>query len=115
MSRLSDTALYKYEPRLLSRSMTILKPSSKTCCWIVSRTFDGAVVLGFSLFVVRLRPACNAVALRAGDEVASVSTDGILILHRNLSGEHGQWSTRWRIGCQPISAGRQLACRVPID
>src|SRR5216117_1822082 len=90
MSRLSDTALYKYEPRLLSRSMTILKPSSKTCFWIVSRTFDGAVVLGFSLFVVRLRPACNAVALRAGDEVASVSTDGILIVDRNLSRERGQ-------------------------
>src|SRR5882724_6410531 len=103
MSRLSDTALYKYEPRLLSRSTTILKPSSKTCCWIVSRTFDGAVVLGFSLFVVRLR-----------DEVASASTDGILIVDRNLWQQRGQRSTG-RIGCQPISAGRQPACRVPID
>src|SRR6478672_2171693 len=69
MSRLSDTALYKYEPRLLSRSITILKPSSKTCCWIVSRTFAGAILFCFSLFVVRLR-----------DEVASVSTGGILIV-----------------------------------
>src|SRR6266487_2583070 len=83
MSRLSDTALYKYEPRLLSRSMTILKPSSKTCRWIVSRTFDGAVVLGFSLFVVRLR-----------DEVASASTDGILIVDRNLSRQRGQRGER---------------------
>src|SRR2546427_13001518 len=91
MSRLSDTALYKYEPRLLSRSMTILKPSSKTCFWIVSRTFDGAVVLGFSLFVVRLR-----------DEVASASTDGILIVDRNLSRERGQ---RGSAGILPAWSG----------
>src|SRR6266404_1434728 len=91
MSRLSDTALYKYEPRLLSRSITILKPSSRTCCWIVSRTFDGAVVLSFSLFVVRLR-----------DEVASASTDGILIVDRNLSRERGQ---RGSAGILPACSG----------
>src|SRR6266478_5274019 len=99
MSRLSDWALYKYEPRLLSRSMTILKPSSKTCCWIVSRTFDGAVVLGFSLFVV----------LR--DEVASASTDGILIVDRNLSRERGQWST----GILPGKLTFESAGETPAD
>src|SRR4029077_10933979 len=69
MSRLPETAFCKYEPRLLSRSTTILKPSSKTCCSIVSRTFDGTIAFCFSLFVVRLR-----------DEAASVSTGGILIV-----------------------------------
>src|SRR5207244_3182957 len=100
MSRLSDTALYKYEPRLLSRSMTILKPSSKTCCWIVSRTFDGAVVLGFSLFVV----------LR--DEVASASTDGILIVDRNLSRERGQ---RGSAGILPGKLTFESAGETPAD
>src|SRR4030095_10200907 len=68
MSGRLSTRLCRYEPRLLSRSTTTLKPSSKTCCSIVSRTFDGTIAFCFSLFVVRLR-----------DEAASVSTGGILI------------------------------------
>jgi hypothetical protein len=47
---------------------------------MVSRIFDGAIAFCFSLFAVRLR-----------DEVASVSTDGILIVDRNLWRECGQW------------------------
>src|SRR5947208_6600139 len=80
MSRLPVTALYKYEPRLLSRSTTTLKPSSNTCRSIVSRTFDGAICFSFSLFTVRLRA-----------ETASASTGGILIVDRNLWRERGQW------------------------
>src|SRR5207253_678883 len=83
MRRRLSTLLDKYEPRLLSRSTTILKPSSKTCCSIVSRTFDDAIVprlRDFSLFAVRFR-----------DGTASVSTGGILIIDRNLWRERGQW------------------------
>src|SRR5437588_5948461 len=83
MSRLSETALCKYEPRLLSRSTTTLKPSSKTCCSIVSSTIDGEIVWqlrDFSFFVARLR----------GEE-ASVSTGRILIVDRNLWRQCGQW------------------------
>ena len=79
MSRLSETALCRYEPRLLSRSITILKPSSKTCCSMVSRTFDGDIPFCFSLFVVRLR-----------DEAASVSTGGILIVEISRGQRLGQ-------------------------
>src|SRR6266436_7836106 len=68
MRRRLSTRLYKYEPRLLSRSTTILKPSSKTCCSIVSRTFDGAICFCFSLFAVRFL-----------GETASASAGGILI------------------------------------
>jgi hypothetical protein len=45
-----------------------LKPSSKMCRSIVSRTFDAVIRFPFSLFVARLR-----------GEAASVSTGGILI------------------------------------
>src|SRR2546423_8781529 len=79
MSRLSETALCRYEPRLLSRSTTTLNPSSKTCCSIVSRTFDGDIAFCFSLFVARLR-----------DEAASVSTGGILIVEISRSEMVGQ-------------------------
>src|SRR6266513_691718 len=69
MRRRLSILLYKYEPRLLSRSTTILKPSSNTCCSISSRIFEGDMAFCFSLFVVRLR-----------EEAGSVSTGGILIV-----------------------------------
>src|SRR6185312_10752451 len=79
MRGLSVTALYKHEPRLLSRSTTILKPSSKTCCSISSRIFEDDIAFCFSLFVVRLR-----------DEAASVSTGGILIGDSSRDETRGQ-------------------------
>src|SRR4029450_3283259 len=75
----SSTALYKYEPRLLSRSTTILKPSSKTCCSIVWRTFAGAIGFSASLFGVRFRV-----------EGVSARTGAILIQDRNCDAERGQ-------------------------
>src|SRR5258708_19865197 len=79
MSRLPETAFCKYEPRLWSRSTTILKPSSKTCCSISSRISDGDIALCFSLFVARLR-----------GEAASVSTGGILIVEISRDQRLGQ-------------------------
>src|SRR5207302_4443628 len=84
MRRLLVTALCKYDPRLLSRSTTTLKPSSRTCCSIVSRIFDGAIAFCSSLFAVRLR-----------DEGASVSTDGILIVESSRSEMVGQPAQLW--------------------
>src|SRR5207253_10984725 len=83
MRRRLSTLLNKYEPRLLSRSTTILKPSSNTCCSIVSRTFAGAIVprlRDFSLFGVRF---CV--------EGVSARTGAILIRDRNLLQRLGQW------------------------
>src|SRR5439155_25511111 len=80
MRRRLSTLLNKYEPRLLSRSTTILKPSSNTCCSIVSRTFDDAICFCLSLFAVRFL-----------GETAPSSTGGILIVDRNLWRERGQW------------------------
>src|SRR5882762_8448525 len=80
MRRRLSTLLCRYEPRLLSRSTTILKPSSNTCCSIVSRTFAGGIGFAASLFGVRFR--VEGVSARAG---------AILIQDRNLSRECGQW------------------------
>ena len=41
----------------------------------------------------------------------SARTGAILIQDRNLLRPDGQRAARRRIGCQPVSAGRQLACR----
>src|SRR6266576_4497443 len=79
MRRRLSTRLCRYEPRLLSRSTTILKPSSKTCCSIVSRTFDAAIGFSASLFGVRFRV-----------EGVSARTGAILIRDRNLLRERGQ-------------------------
>src|SRR5919109_5221772 len=85
MRRRLSTLLCRYEPRLLSRSTTILKPSSNTCCSIVSRTFAGGIVpllRDFSLFGVRFRV-----------EDVSARTGAILIQDRNLLREFGQWGS----------------------
>src|SRR4029434_160792 len=79
MRRRLPTRLCRYEPRLLSRSTTILKPSSKTCCSIVSRTFAGAIVFSVSLFGVRCRV-----------EGVSARTGAILIQDRNCDPKRGQ-------------------------
>src|SRR5438094_10420899 len=82
MRRRLSTLLNKYEPRLLSRSTTILKPSSNTCCSIVSRTFAGAIVprlRDFSLSGVRF---CV--------EGVSARTGAILIRDRNCDTNRGQ-------------------------
>src|SRR6266550_5330438 len=79
MRRRLSTRLCRYEPRLLSRSTTILKPSSKTWCSIVSRTFDAAIGFSASLFGVRFRV-----------EGVSARTGAILIRDRNLLRERGQ-------------------------
>src|ERR1051326_7269599 len=79
MRRRLPTLLCRYEPRLLSRSTTILKPSSKTCSSIVWRTFAGAIAFSVSLFGVRFRV-----------EGVSVRTGAILIQDRNLLRERGQ-------------------------
>src|SRR5437016_12597658 len=83
MRRRLSTRLYRYEPRLLSRSTTILKPSSKTCCSIVSRTFDGAIGPSASFFGVRFRV-----------EGVSARTGAILIRDRNLLRQCGQRHAR---------------------
>src|SRR6266436_7977378 len=85
MRRRLSTRLCRYEPRLLSRSTTILNPSSKTCCSIVSRTFDGAIVFSASLFGVRFRV-----------EGVSARTGAILIRDRKLLRQRGQRSTGHR-------------------
>src|SRR5712675_668733 len=82
MRRRLSTRLCRYEPRLLSRSTTILKPSSKTRCSIVSRTFDAAIGFSVSLFGVRFRV-----------EGVSARTGAILIRDRNLLRPRGQRST----------------------
>src|SRR6266581_3794793 len=82
MSRRLSTWLCRYEPRLLSRSTTILKPSSKTWCSIVSRTFDAATGFSASRFGVRFRV-----------EGVSARTGAILIRDRNLLRQRGQRST----------------------
>src|SRR6266550_4576214 len=79
MRRRLSTRLYRYEPRLLSRSTTILKPSSKTCCSIVWRTFEGAIGFSASRFGVRFR--LGGVSARTG---------AILIGDRNLLRQRGQ-------------------------
>src|SRR5437016_8806310 len=82
MRRRLPTRLCRYEPRLLSRSTTILKPSSKTCCSIVSRTFAAAIGFSASRFGVRFRV-----------EGVSARTGAILIRDRNLLRQRGQRST----------------------
>src|SRR2546421_4638143 len=82
MRRRLSTRLCRYDPRLLSRSTTILKPSSNTCCSIVSRTFDAAIGFSASLFGVRFRI-----------EGVSARTGAILIVDRNLRRQSGQRST----------------------
>src|SRR5215472_218401 len=79
MRRRLPTRLCKYEPRLLSRSTTILKPSSKTCCSIVWRTFAGASAFSASRFGVRFRV-----------EGVSARTGAILIRDRNCDPKRGQ-------------------------
>src|SRR5215831_19987990 len=79
MRRRLSTRLYRYEPRLLSRSTTILKPSSKTCSSIVWRTLAGAIAFSASRFGVRFRV-----------EGVSARTGAILIQDRNLLRERGQ-------------------------
>src|SRR5947207_5702412 len=79
MRRRLSTRLYRYEPRLLSRSTTILKPSSKTCCSIVWSTFEGAIGFSASRFGVRFR--VGGVSARTG---------AILIRNRNLLRQRGQ-------------------------
>src|SRR5258707_7722335 len=79
MRRRLSTRLCRYEPRLLSRSTTILKPSSKTCCSIVSRTFAGAIGFSASRLSVRFRV-----------EGVSARTGAILIRDRNLWRQRGQ-------------------------
>src|SRR4030095_8690093 len=79
------TRLCRYEPRLLSRSTTILKPSSKTCCSIVSSTLAGAIGFSASRFGVRFRV-----------EGVSARTGAILIVARNLWRRRGQWRARSR-------------------
>src|SRR5207249_9954423 len=81
MRRRLSTRLYRYEPRLLSRSTTILKPSSKTCCSIVWRTFAGAIAFSVSLFGVRFRV-----------EGVSARTGAILIREINCGETPGQQS-----------------------
>src|SRR5436309_1705821 len=82
MRRRLSTRLCRYEPRLLSRSTTILNPSSKTCCSIVWRTFAAAIGFSASLFGVRFRV-----------EGVSARTGAILIRDRNLLRRRGQRST----------------------
>src|SRR6266446_1876744 len=82
MRRRLSTRSCRYEPRLLSRSTTILKPSSKTWCSIVSRTFDAAIGFSASLFGVWFRV-----------EGVSARTGAILIRDRNLLRQCGQRST----------------------
>src|SRR6266481_7809040 len=83
MRRRLSTLLCRYEPRLLSRSTTILKPSSNTCCSIVLRTFAGGIGFAASLVGVRFRV-----------EGVSARASAILIQDRNLWGEFGQWGAR---------------------
>src|SRR5258708_6133312 len=82
MRRRLSTRLYRYDPRLLSRSTTILKPSSKTCCSIVWRTFEGAIGFSVSRLGVRFRV-----------EGVSARTGAILIRDRKLLRRRGQRST----------------------
>src|SRR5262245_47465350 len=85
MRRRLSTLFCRYEPRLLSRSMTILNPSTRTCCSIVRSTFEGPIVppLRDSLFGVRFRV-----------EGGSARTGGILIQDRNLLPQRGQRGAR---------------------
>src|SRR6476646_7076366 len=62
--------------------MTILNPSSKTCCSIVWRTFAAAIGFSVLLFGVRFRV-----------EGVSARTGAILIGDRNLRRQCGQRST----------------------
>src|ERR1041385_3443988 len=99
MRRRLSTLLCRYEPRLLSRSTTILKPSSNTCCSIVSRTFAGAIVplpRYFSLFGVRFRV-----------EGVSARTGAILIRDRNLMRHRGQRVVPG-LGAAPVSGGASV-------
>src|SRR5262245_33368119 len=79
MRRRLSTRLYKYGPRLLSRSTTILKPSNRTWSSIVCRIFAGAIAFSVSLFGARFRV-----------EGVSARTGAILIRDRNLLGQCGQ-------------------------
>src|SRR5215467_3382407 len=79
MRRRLSTLLCRYGPRLLSRSTTILNPSSKTCCSIVWRTFAGAIAFSASRFGVRFRV-----------EGVSARTGAILIRDRNCDPKRGQ-------------------------
>ena len=97
MRRRLSTLLNKYEPRLLSRSTTILKPSSNTCCSIVSRTFAGGIGFAPSVFGVRFRV-----------EGVSARTGAILIRDRNLLRECGQRRLRngWQAGSLVAESGK---------
>src|SRR5437773_6190476 len=97
----SSTALCKYEPRLLSRSTTILKPSSKTCCSIVCRTFAGAIAFSVSLFGVRFRV-----------EGVSAGTGALLIRDRNCDLTRGQLGTRTDDGLLAC-LGKRAGCIYP--
>src|SRR5262245_10075949 len=79
MSRRLSTLFCRYEPRLLSRSITILNPSTKTCCSIVWSTFEGPIGFSASLFGMRFRV-----------EGGSARMGAILIQDRNLWRERGQ-------------------------
>src|SRR6476620_9156249 len=94
MSRRLSTLFCRYEPRLLSRSTTILKPSTRMCCSIVWRTFEAAIGFSDSRFGVRFR-------------VGSVSarTGAILIGDRNLRRPCGQSG---RGGLTPIAKAVQV-------
>src|SRR3954451_8648354 len=83
MRRRLSTLFCRYEPRLLSRSTTILKPSTRMCCSIVWRTFEAAIGFSASRFVGRFR--VGGVSARTG---------AILIGDRNCDGERGQWGAR---------------------
>src|SRR4029453_17769649 len=102
MRRRLSTRLYRYGPRLLSRSTTILKPSSRTWSSIVCRIFDGAIAFSVSRFGVRFRV-----------EGVSARTGAILIRDRNLLRQRGQRSTGILRGAQTCdSAGETPAASI---
>src|SRR3954469_468290 len=79
MRRRLSTLFCRYEPRLLSRSTTILKPSTRICCSIVWRTFEAAIGFSASRFGARFR--VGGVSARTG---------AILIRDRSLWRHRGQ-------------------------